>query len=80
MNRSRIALCAAVLVLGSVLVPAAEHYAAAADRPWMNKALPPAQRAKMLVAAMTLDEKVQQIHMVDVPDHPREVTADGLGP
>jgi beta-glucosidase len=41
----------------------------------MNTALPPGQRAKLLVAAMTLDEKVLQIHMMDTSAHPREVQA-----
>ncbi len=74
MKRSRIALLA-VLALGSglALVPLAAGHAAPADRPWMNKALAPADRAKLLVQAMTLDEKVLEIHMLDVPAHPREV-------
>jgi beta-glucosidase len=71
MKRRSIALAAAVLLAsGLALAPMTGH---AADRPWMNKALPPDQRARLLVAAMTLDEKVEQIHMVDTPDHPREV-------
>src|SRR5437763_8396229 len=39
----------------------------------MNTSLPPDQRAAMLVKAMTLDEKVLEIHMLDTPAHPREV-------
>jgi beta-glucosidase len=30
--------------------------------PWMNKALPPDQRADMVLAQMTLDEKIQMVH------------------
>lgn len=44
-----------------------------ASRPWMNASLSPRQRAELLVRAMTLDEKISQIHMVDQRAHPREV-------
>src|SRR5437764_15146850 len=47
--------------------------AAPSGRPWMNTSLPPAERAKLLVHAMTLDEKVLEIHMLDTSTHPREV-------
>src|SRR5213075_2928756 len=30
--------------------------------PWMNTALPPEQRASLLVGAMTLDQKIAQLH------------------
>src|SRR5215472_4582138 len=30
--------------------------------PWMNKSLPPDQRADMVIAQMTLDEKIQLVH------------------
>ena len=43
------------------------------DRPWMNKSLSAVRRAELLVQQMTLDEKISQIHMIDKPDHPREV-------
>lgn len=39
----------------------------------MNKSLSPVRRAELLVQQMTLDEKISQIHMIDKPDHPREV-------
>src|SRR5581483_4707116 len=42
-------------------------------RPWMNTSLPPMKRAELLVKAMTLDEKIEQIHMADVKSRPREV-------
>jgi beta-glucosidase len=54
------------------------------ERPWMNSALDPQKRAELLVQAMTLDEKLVQIHMMDVRgEHPREVKAIerlGIGP
>src|SRR5436190_1104325 len=76
MKRSQLALLAVALVGSTVAFAAAAMGSAApVGRPWMNKALPPGQRAKMLVAAMTLDEKVLQIHMMDTSAHPREVQA-----
>ena len=33
-----------------------------AKMPWMNKALPPDQRADLVLAQMTLDEKIQMVH------------------
>jgi len=39
----------------------------------MNQSLSPRQRADLLVKQMTLDEKISQIHMMDVREHPREV-------
>ena len=47
--------------------------ATAADRPWMDRSLSSVERAELLVKQMTLDEKISQIHMRDVKDHPREV-------
>jgi hypothetical protein len=48
-------------VLAAVLaVPVAAN---AEDQPWTNTALPAAERADLLVGAMTLDEKIQQIAM-----------------
>jgi beta-glucosidase len=73
MTRARIALLAAGILGASLAIPASVGSAAPADRPWMNTALPPADRAALLVQAMTLDEKVGQIHMLDEPAHPREV-------
>jgi beta-glucosidase len=63
------ALATSALVLGVTAVPSR----AAPARPWLDRSLPPQKRAELLVAQMTLDEKVQEIHMLDVPDHPREV-------
>ena len=39
----------------------------------MNTSLSPIKRAELLVHAMTLDEKIEQIHMADVKDRPREI-------
>ncbi len=59
----------------SVLISAAAiaQSTAPADRPWMNTSLSPDKRAELLVKAMTLDEKISQIHMRDVREFPREV-------
>src|SRR5262249_1039634 len=51
---SMIALCCA---LGARVSNAADKDAAA-DRPWMNAALSPDERAKLLERAMTLEEKI----------------------
>src|SRR5216117_2288060 len=74
MNRVRRALMAAATGASLGLVPMAVGTAAPPPaRPWINAALTPVERAQALVAQMTLDEKVLEIHMLDVPDHPREV-------
>src|SRR5690625_559613 len=47
--------------------------AAAPDHPWEGASLPPEQRATLLLEAMTLEEKIQQIGIyddIDDPDHP----------
>lgn len=62
--------------LASICLVAAAENAPATDasaRPWMDRSLSPAERAARLVKAMTLDEKISQIHMVDMPSRPREV-------
>ena len=62
MKRSQIALAAVVIVgSGLALVPVTMG-SAAPVRPWMNTALPPDQRAKLLVQAMTLDEKLGMVN------------------
>jgi len=43
------------------------------QHPWMDASLPPTKRAELLVRAMTLDEKIEQIHMADVKSRPREI-------
>jgi beta-glucosidase len=44
-------------------------------KPWMNHSLPTERRADLLVRAMTLDEKILEIHMMNTKEHPREVPA-----
>jgi len=75
MKRSRHAALAVLAGSALVLAPLTPGNAAPADRPWMNRALSPGDRATALVKAMTLDEKVLEIHMLDTPSHPREVAA-----
>ena len=55
-----------------ILLPAFLR-AAIDQRPWMDTSLLPIKRAELLVHAMTLDEKIEQIHMADVKSRPREV-------
>ncbi|TMM33743.1 MAG: glycosyl hydrolase [Actinobacteria bacterium] len=73
MKRSRLVILAALAGSSLVLAPMTPGSAAPSGRPWMNTSLPPAERAKLLVHAMTLDEKVLEIHMLDTSTHPREV-------
>src|SRR5690625_3445274 len=44
--------------------------AAAQDHPWEDASLPPEQRATLLLEAMTLEEKIQQIGIYDDIDDP----------
>jgi len=46
------------------------------SRPRMNQTLSPQERAEFLVKQMTLEEKILKIHMINIPDHPREVAAN----
>jgi beta-glucosidase len=64
--RRRTALFAAVCLTTAALVMQTPGLgqptsAAAASQPWMNTKLPAAQRAKLLVAQMTLDEKITMV-------------------
>jgi beta-glucosidase len=54
-------LAALAGALGTRVAAAAEKDAAA-ERPWMNTALSPDERAKLLERAMTLDEKIGLLH------------------
>src|SRR5919201_5171726 len=75
LKRTWPALIAAV-VAGLLLAPVPPNNAAAPQsRPWMSRSLPPLRRAELLVRAMTLDEKILEIHMMDTREHPREVPA-----
>ena len=53
--------------------PPPQGGATVTHRPWMDSWRSPAKRAEWVVGQMTLDEKISQIHMMDVRDHPREV-------
>jgi beta-glucosidase len=50
---------AAMAVAGALSLPALAH---ADPLPWMDPSLSPAQRADLLVGAMTLDQKIAQLH------------------
>ncbi len=47
------------VVLSFCLIP--QPASTQSPLPWMNTALSPAQRTELLIQAMTLDEKIQQI-------------------
>jgi beta-glucosidase len=81
MGRTRHRIIVTAVAAALALAPLAAGRASAEPaRPWMNRALPPQVRATLLVKQMTLDEKILEIHMLDVPDHPREVAGiDRLG-
>lgn len=49
--------------LGRVATPAQKSEQS--RQPWENTALPPEQRADLLIAAITLDEKITLMHGVD---------------
>ena len=68
MRNGRLVL--AVLMGFSVVVPATT---AAAARPWLDSRQPPQQRAAELIAAMTLDEKISQLHLQPDAQHQRFV-------
>jgi beta-glucosidase len=50
------------IALFAPVVAHAEPNPDTAKMPWMNKALPPDQRADLVLAQMTLDEKIQMVH------------------
>src|SRR4051812_11916076 len=59
-----VAVVAALIVASAA--PAA-HAQSSASCPWMKKGASPEQRANELVAAMTLDQKIHQLHQSDPP-------------
>ncbi len=75
MKYSRAVSVAAVAIV-CLLTPSVWSQSASvpSSKPWMNRSLSPQQRAELLVHQMTLEEKISQIHMVDIREHPREVT------
>jgi beta-glucosidase len=82
MKRGRNMLVAAGAAAALVLVPAAGQADTASgtsagiraqQRPWMNPADPPQQRAGALVAQLTLDEKITELHGIQDASHRRFV-------
>jgi hypothetical protein len=58
----------------------AAAHAGAAACPWMNAKLAPDQRGHMLVAAMTLDQKIAMVHGDTYPGHATGGTGAGSVP
>ena len=64
-SRRRILIgCLAAIAIAAGAAVAATPAPSNASSPWMNRALSPAQRADLLVRAMTLDEKITMMHGV----------------
>ncbi len=79
-SRSWLLVIVLAAAAGGTYAAAQQSATASTSRPWMDPALAPERRAALLVQHMTLDEKILQIHMVDVREHPREVAGiDRLG-
>src|SRR4051794_22251023 len=64
---------ALVLVAAMAVAPAVTI--AQGQLPWMDTSLPPEQRADLLLAAMTLDQKLEQIY--NKPVYNKDLDADG---
>lgn len=62
MSRKIIAVLAGVALATSATLAVSASPALAADQPWMNTALSPADRADALLAAMTQAEKLTMLH------------------
>lgn len=65
--------CVSSILISLLFCIAAAAQSVPLARPWMNTSLTPEKRAELLVHAMTLDEKISQIHMRDLKPFPREV-------
>jgi beta-glucosidase len=61
------AACAAAVLSAGLVGGAARAGPGAASCPWMNAKLSPQQRAQMLVAAMTIDQKIAMVHGTSDP-------------
>src|SRR5271170_6330714 len=74
-RRMKSALVVAMLALcaSALLIPTTLAAADFSSRPWNDPSLAPEDRAALLVKQMTLDEKILEIHMLNVKTHPREV-------
>jgi beta-glucosidase len=71
-----------LLLLGLVAAPSVAAPAASGGRPWMDASLKAGKRAELLLAAMTLEEKVGQMTQAErgaVTDDPSLVTTWRLG-
>lgn len=68
---------------GSVLVSAfAVLHAQSAQKPWMNDKLSPAERARLVLHEMTLDEKISLLHGVGMPGwagSPKDLATYSIG-
>jgi beta-glucosidase len=51
-----------VFMMAAIAVLTSPSRAEAQGLPWMDKSLAPAKRADLLIGAMTLDQKIQQLH------------------
>jgi beta-glucosidase len=78
--KSVLHLAVIALVAGALLISPVFAAPENSSRPWTDSSLSPEARAALLVKQMTLDEKVLQIHMMNLKTHPREVAKiDRLG-
>ncbi len=71
-----------LVVMGLVAAPSAAGAGAAPQRPWMDSSLRPEARARLLLARMTLEEKVGQMTQAErgaVTADPSLVTTWRLG-
>ena len=73
MNNWILRTLATTAIAGPLVALVAQTSLPVGQRPWMNPSLSPGERAELLVHAMTLDEKIEQIHMADVKARPREI-------
>jgi len=69
-NRFDMISAIALLSIGCSALPAQNMPGKPANFPWMNRALPPAQRADMVLQQMTLDEKILLVHGEGMPGWP----------
>src|SRR5262249_29035459 len=62
-------VCSAIIFLVAATLPsmAQTGTSAAPERPWMNRALTPDQRADLVIEQMTLEEKLSLVHGNGMP-------------
>jgi beta-glucosidase len=70
---NRLLALGALLALVWTSTPTGAAGATSAPLPWLDKALPAQQRAAELVARMTLDEKITELHGIQDSQHRRYV-------